>query len=594
MLVDLNVQPGIVKEDTDYASEGRYISGNLVRFRDGRPENVRGWQSLGLTLSGVARAVQSWRDLSGFRNAIFGTTQGLEVMQGGALTDVTPVRKTTTSSNLFATVASSATVTLSDVAHGATVGDTIVVSSASATVGGLDLEGSHTVVSVPTANTLTFTASSAATSTDSGPGTATVEYLLNISSVSATAGLGWGAGPWGEGTWGTARASTTVTLEPGQWSFGLWGEDVLACPRQGGIYLWDASAGTSTRAALASAQAPTRNRLIIVAEASRFVIALGTEVTLGDTSSYDPLLVRWCHQENYQIWTPSSTNTAGFQRLSGGTKIITAVTSRRETIILTDEDVWRMRLVTSNDVFQFERLGKSCGAIGQQSAIDVNGIVYWMGKCNFYVWDGTIRPLNCPMHSDIFENMALAQGDKFFVAHNRAETELMWFWQDSTGSEINRLNVYNYVTGTWWEASTLHRTTWLDNATFTSPIATGTDGKIYYQDTGNSADGQAMNCWLESSDVSMEAGEAIIFSRRMIPDVTLTSGTLDLTLKVVNYHSTEEVVVEKGPFTLTGATKQINPRLRGRHIRIRYESNAADARWRVGQPRLDVQADGGQ
>ena len=85
--------PGINKEDTDLANEGRWRDGNLVRFRDGKPESVLGWTNLGIALTGVARAAESWQQLDGNRNIGFGTTKALYVVQGTERHDVTPIRR---------------------------------------------------------------------------------------------------------------------------------------------------------------------------------------------------------------------------------------------------------------------------------------------------------------------------------------------------------------------------------------------------------------------------------------------------------------------------------------------------------------------
>ena len=39
----LNFLPGFHKESTQYAEEGKWFEGNRVRFREGKPENLRGY-----------------------------------------------------------------------------------------------------------------------------------------------------------------------------------------------------------------------------------------------------------------------------------------------------------------------------------------------------------------------------------------------------------------------------------------------------------------------------------------------------------------------------------------------------------------------
>ena len=42
-MVPLQFQAGINRERTRYSSKGYWYDGNRVRFRDGQPENIRGW-----------------------------------------------------------------------------------------------------------------------------------------------------------------------------------------------------------------------------------------------------------------------------------------------------------------------------------------------------------------------------------------------------------------------------------------------------------------------------------------------------------------------------------------------------------------------
>ena len=79
-MVPLQFQAGINKERTRYSSKGYWYNGNRVRFRDGQPENIRGWaKKVNEQFSGVARAITSWASLSGASYAAFATDQLLYV-----------------------------------------------------------------------------------------------------------------------------------------------------------------------------------------------------------------------------------------------------------------------------------------------------------------------------------------------------------------------------------------------------------------------------------------------------------------------------------------------------------------------------------
>ena len=90
-LSNLEFQPGINKESTDYAAKGGWVDGNLIRFKKGRVEKVGGWQKLGTNnFLGVARALHSFISLGGTRFLGLGTTFKYYIEEGDSYADVTP------------------------------------------------------------------------------------------------------------------------------------------------------------------------------------------------------------------------------------------------------------------------------------------------------------------------------------------------------------------------------------------------------------------------------------------------------------------------------------------------------------------------
>ena len=62
--VKYEFRPGINRESTEYAAEGGWYDGNRVRFRDGKPQNIRGWQKTNTnSFLGTSRAIHSWAAL---------------------------------------------------------------------------------------------------------------------------------------------------------------------------------------------------------------------------------------------------------------------------------------------------------------------------------------------------------------------------------------------------------------------------------------------------------------------------------------------------------------------------------------------------
>ncbi len=102
-----------------------------------------------------------------------------------------------------------------------------------------------------------------------------------------------------------------------------------------------------------------------------------------------------------------------------------------------------------------------------------------------------------------------------------------------------------------------------------------------------------MLSFLESYDVEIDEGTYHGFVRKMIPDFKELEGSIDLSLTAKAYPSSTGVeVVSKGPFTITPTTPFVNPRIKGRQISMRVESDALGDDWRMGTWRAQVRRKG--
>jgi hypothetical protein len=165
-LVDLKFQPGVDKQDTAYSAgdQRKYVDSDFVRFHYGKPERWQGWQYLpnpNKTIVGVVRDTHSWIGLDGTRYLALGTDRKLYLYSEGKLYDITPIRETASGlSNPFTTNGTT-TVTVTDAAHGAQIGDFVTFDSFS-TIDGLDMNNEFEVITVPSSSTYTVTHTSTA------------------------------------------------------------------------------------------------------------------------------------------------------------------------------------------------------------------------------------------------------------------------------------------------------------------------------------------------------------------------------------------------------------------------------------------------
>jgi hypothetical protein len=242
-------KPGVNKENTRYTTEGGWYEADKIRFRQGNPEVIGGWQPFSAaTFQGVCRSLWNWVTLGGDNLLGVGTNLKFYLNQGGLYYDITPVRETVTLTNPFNTTNNSATVLVTDTSHGCITGDFVTFSGATA-VGGLTLNGGFQVT-VLTANTYNITATSQATSTAGpGGGTVTAVYQINVGPAIPAPLVGWGAGTWGETgtTWGNGGTSTSSLR---LWNQINYGQDLVYGPRTGNIYYWTANNGVNTRGVL--------------------------------------------------------------------------------------------------------------------------------------------------------------------------------------------------------------------------------------------------------------------------------------------------------------------------------------------------------
>jgi hypothetical protein len=609
MLTKIQFAPGIDKQNTEYGAEGRWTDSDMVRFRYGLPEKIGGWVKLITdTLIGVVRDLHAWSDLNGIRYMALGTDRKLYVYSEGAVYDITPVRSTQAGlSNPFATTNGSATITVTDSAHGAIVGDFVTFSGASATAG-LDMNKEFEITTVVDPNTYTITyTGSTANATGNGGGTVTATYDISVGLANSSYGYGWGTGAWNSGTWNTPRSTSTVKIDGRQWSFDNFGEDLIATVSEGGTFRWDTSVGFGTPAAIIP-NAPTTSRFTLVSPVDRHVFLFGTETTIGTSSTSDPLFLRFSSQEDFNTWLPSATNTAGSFRIQDGSKIMAAVRSRGAILVWTDTSLHGMQFVGPPFTFSLNQLGANCGAVSNHCVQDVNGVTYWMSQNSFYMFDGAVKKLPCSVQDYVFSDFNITTQPETYCGLNSEKNEITWFYCSENAEQIDRYVTLNYLEASW-SVGTLARTAWTDYGVYEYPYATeysttafATNPSVlgltagattfYQHEFGTDADGQALNCFVTSGDFDIQDGQQLLHIGKGVPDFQDLAGTVDVELKFKTYpNSTTSITTSS---TVSTTTEKFDIRGRGRQGQLTIRSNAVGSNWRFGTLRLDVQPDGGR
>ena len=632
-LQKLQYKPGVNRDVTSYTNEGGWVDSDKVRFRLGFPEKIGGWaKKSSNAYLGSARSLFPWTALNGTKFLAVGTSVKYYILDGTEFNDITPLRVTTTGEATFSVGDGFTVATVTDNGHGVNAGDFVTFSSAASLGGNVVaavLNREFEIITVPTADTFTINISVTGNSSDTGNGggSTVAKYQIDCGLDTQVGGTGWGAGTWSRGGWSTAF-DVGVTAELALWNEDNFGEDLLLNLRDGAIYYWDRTGGTSARAinlidVAGANNAPTVAKQVMVSDNSRHVIAFGTN-TIG-TAVQDPLLIRFSSSESLTDWSPVPTNSAGDLRIGSGSTFITAIETKREIVIFTDSTLHSMQYLGAPFSFGIQPLSTGITIMGPNAAVAVEDAVFWMGQDSFYLYEGGAKQLPCMVKEKVFFDFDYSQKDKVHAAHNAEFSEVTWYYCSNSnslannGTGQNNLYVsYNYAERVWYYG-TLARTAFIDRGTFQFPIA-AQGGYLYDHEVGYDDDGSAMAASIEASPIDIGEGERFMFINKIIPDITFQGSTgnspsVSMTLSTQDYPGSSygTVTLPNGlgalglavPVTSSGSsgysettvpfqqfTTKADIRLRGRSFAFKIGSTALGVRWRLGSPRIELRQDG--
>ena len=446
--------------------------------------------------------------------------------------------------------------------------------------------------------------------------------------------------------WGDP-SSADYTIDPGLWILDNYGTKLIALIYNGACFEWDAAAANPTgQRATVMSNAPAASRHVIVSPTDRHLIFLGT-VTGSDVTvaaNQNDMFIRFSNQESINdsdSYTVTANNTAGTQRLAGGSKIMGAKRGRDVIYIWTDTALYLMRFVGAPFTFSFEQAGTNCGLIGKNAAVEVDGTAFWMSENGFFQYSGQLQTMPCLVEDYVYDGLNSTPRDLVNCGLNNLFGEVTWFYC-STGSDvIDRMVTYNYLDSLIakkpvWTTGSLPRTAWADSAVFDKPhacyynnaddasydVVGNTDGTtIYYeQETGTdqvNAGGVitavAANILSGDFDITQKRaatgqivgmpdargdGEFIMRIRRMIPDFISQTGDTQVTLMLRNYPNNAAASSPLGPFTITSSTAKVDTRARARGIAFKVANTGSSGGayqaqdWKLGTFRLDIHPDG--
>jgi hypothetical protein len=634
----LQVQPGIVKDVTPYTAQGTWVDAQWVRFNEGQPQRMGGWSHVPTTGANAYAPRQYenalvWYDTynSGQRRETALTTAvNVKLLADrdydaqhptNSLVDITPslgeVAYAAVATFVSVINTKPVTVTLNAaLPAGVSIGTVVQLVTPPATVGGIAIPLEVTVTSLASP-AFTFDLPTEALSNESvnNPTGRAIFTVYDPLTESSSSGV-YGAGKYGAGAYGTSSTSSSVSP---YWVLDTYGQLLVAtrggvppcvwCDVAGALPNWATGATPTARMIPLTSltgtdgYAPTIADFIIASGVSRHIIVLGTNDTV--TADYDPLLVRWCSQEDFTTWYPASTNTAGDFPLAEGSYIVAAVRLRREILIWTDTALYSMQYIGGQEVFSFQTLASNISIASVRSMAVHADTVYWMGTDKFYVYDGRVSELESPVMSYVLDDIATFESA--FAGLNLAFNEVIWFY-DSVAAAGKRYTTYNYNEKVW-STGTQARTMWYDTASIYFPLAANGVKLLRHEsavdgDNGDGLGAQPISAFIESSEMDVDDGENFSFVRRIIPDVNFSGSNASAPAAVVTLiprrapgSNVGSATTPANPVAATGGaitpyTERVDIRLRARQVRLRLDSSLAGVTWTLGTQRIDAQPDG--
>ena len=597
----LELPPGLNADDTTFAASGRWSDGSNVRFWEGRPQTINGWESItGSTLTGTCRTIFPWNDTAGNPNIAFGTNSKLQLYYSSTLYDITPYGPPALlGSSPLASTNLSSTVVVTHTAHGYTTGTSVAISGATAfnglTTGNLNITATITVL---TADTYSYTAGAAATGTGSGGGSAVVvvpQTELPAGAADGTGGSGYGTGSYSVGYY---SAPSTSDYFARTWALSAWGQNLIASPRQGAIYTW--TNNTSNRAT-AITTAPLVNTYVLVAP-TRQVFAFGCSQEADAT--FNPLCIRHSSVGNNTEWNSAANTTAREYVLPSGGRIVAARVMGSNLLIWTSAALWLGTYVGSvNQIWRFDKLGDQCGLIGPNAAVVVGQRAFWIGpdlQTYAYALGGAPGPIGCPILKDFRDYMASSQGDKVVASSNGTFSEIRFDYPDSRdGNECSRYLAAHVPTlaanpDLAWYRGQMARTAFCDAPSFPTPaypLGVSPEGNIYYHDKGTNGDGAAFSWFIETAENYLSPDQNIQI-RQVWPDFKDQVGPVMVQVST-RFAPQGDLTVVLGSNMAPGDRKS-DVRATGRLARVKFYGSSNPTFVRVGSPTFDVTTAGGR
>ncbi len=618
--VELTCKPGVIRDATALASMGGYIDMDLARWSRGYLCPIGGWTKFAnlQSFEGIARGAHAWVSLIGDPQLAWGTHAKLWAFPGSTYTDITPTDNAPTPGPVDGTGGSGygagsygeggygAAYTSGFRAQTWTMANFGEYLIATFSGGATYAWEPYTVAAVDLVPNGGF-----ASGTGWGLGTGwsitggkAVATAGTASALSTTAPIAVTAGKtYRLGTDITPLTSGTLTPRIGvvdigaAWSTAGTKSLLFVAPASGVLNLYKdaAFAGSVDNVSIKHEdkayridQAPFKAAAMFV-DIRGFVVLLGATEVDGDEN---PLNVRWCDRGNFREWIPDTDSLAGEVQLQGGSRLVGGLPTRGQNLIWSDTTLFSMQYAGSSPVFAINPVGANCGLIGPHAAAEADGVAFWMSNAGqFYMYNGAApQVIDCPSRKFYFDDLAPGQDDKIYCWINAEHGEVWWSYASKRdGRECSRYIGYNWRENYWIDGE-LDRSSWVSGGIFSGPIGFSTDGKIYYHETGTSADGGILSGFATTGRMQIGKGDNLMTVTRVWPDIKDQIGAFSM--EWTFYPSSQGPGTTYPPDMMPTGKQKVDFRRTGRQASVRYAWADYSVSFAVGKIGAEIAPNG--
>jgi hypothetical protein len=568
-------QPGVQPVPDNTPSNTPYWTGmDKMRFYDGMLRKLGGWEQsnpTGAAISGVARRIFSYFYNGKYYYLIGTHTKLFEYVQG-VITNITPLKTTgvTLAANPMTFVNGLTTITIADPLAGRANGDRLKISGVGGAVRGVpqaEMEKEHIISGVVASTSFVITVTTAATSGGTGGGAGvTVFSEIDDGYIDYELGFGYGGGKYGVGLYGVGKTFVNTFRKPRIWSMDRFGNDVVLTPGDGGkVYIYQNNNATAPTVLTNS---PAAANFLFVENNSVCVVYNNTFYAsdFGDAT----------------VWTPSATNLSYSDAIEGAEIFLAGVNIREGVLLFSTNQVWLARYVgQSSGLWSFELVDNTAGLLSPLSALSINGVAYWVGLYDFYIYDGGVaRPIPNTIKQYTISTQSPSQFYKSYLRVNRAFNELWLHYPDAVSGEPSQYVIYNYIEGTF-AYGTMNRTAAEHpyQADF-YPVLIDSSNVLWRHEVGYNDGDNAMDAYAETNYFQLGSGDSTMRVMGIKPDST-QEGNIDFTVTTKLYpQSTTERAF--GPYTIAPTSEKVDVDAHGRLVKYKFAQNAADETFIMG------------